>query len=83
MAEIVAESWIIQELSILMRIIMFCIHAVLANSEDPDQTPSSAASDLDLHCLPMSQNATLGLYWLNFGCAENRIQCRPLCSSET
>ena len=24
-----------------------------ANSEDPDQTPLSAASYLDLHCLPM------------------------------
>ena len=27
----------------------------LANSEDPDQMLSSAASDLGLHCLPMSQ----------------------------
>ena len=25
-----------------------------ANSEDPDQTPHYAASDLALHCLPMS-----------------------------
>ena len=25
-----------------------------ANSVDPDQTPQSAASDLGLHCLPMS-----------------------------
>ena len=25
-----------------------------ANSIDPDQTPRSAASDLDLHCLSMS-----------------------------
>ena len=25
-----------------------------ANSEDPDQTPPSAASDLGLHCLSMS-----------------------------
>ena len=25
-----------------------------ANSVDPDQTPHSAASDLGLHCLPMS-----------------------------
>ena len=28
---------------------------LLANREDPDQTPHSAASDLGLHCLPMSQ----------------------------
>ena len=25
-----------------------------ANSGDPDQTPSSAASDLGLHCLPIT-----------------------------
>ena len=25
---------------------------LLANSEDPDQTPRSAASDLGLHCFP-------------------------------
>ena len=35
-----------------------------ANSVYPDQTPRSAASDLDLHCLPMSKNGTLGLYGL-------------------
>ena len=27
---------------------------MLANSEDPDQTPQPALSDLGLHCLPMS-----------------------------
>ena len=31
-----------------------------ANSVDPDQTPRSTASDLGLHCLPMS------LLWVNF-----------------
>ena len=30
------------------------IHAFNAKSEDPDQTPCSAAFDLGLHCLPMS-----------------------------
>ena len=25
-----------------------------ANSADPDQTPQNAASDLDLHCLPLN-----------------------------
>ena len=30
------------------------IHVLNANSEDLDQTPRSAASDLGLHCLPMS-----------------------------
>ena len=32
---------------------------MLANSEDPDQTPRSAASDVGLHCLPMSQKWAL------------------------
>ena len=27
---------------------------VFANSGDPDQTPPSAASDLGLHCLPIT-----------------------------
>ena len=36
----------------------------IANSEDPDQTPRSAASDLGLHCLPMSQKWNAGLIWV-------------------
>ena len=32
-----------------------------ANSEDPGQTLRSVASDLGLHCLPMSLYGTLGL----------------------
>ena len=27
---------------------------LFANSGDPDQTPRSAVSDLDLHCLPIT-----------------------------
>ena len=27
---------------------------LFANSADPDQTPHSAASDLGLHCLPIT-----------------------------
>ena len=30
------------------------IHVLNANSVDPDQMPHSVASDLGLHCLPMS-----------------------------
>ena len=30
------------------------IHACSANSVNPAQTPCTAASDLGLHCLPMS-----------------------------
>ena len=33
----------------------FLFSIEIANSEDPNQTPCSAASDLGLHCLPMSQ----------------------------
>ena len=36
-----------------------------ANSVDPDQTPHSAASDLDLHCLQMSLLWDAGLKWVN------------------
>ena len=38
---------------------------MLANSVDPDQTPRSAASDLGLHCLPMSQKRDARLIWVN------------------
>ena len=34
---------------------------LIANSEDPDQTPRSAASDLGLHCLPIT-----GLKWVKY-----------------
>ena len=36
-----------------------------ANSEDPNQTPHSEASDLGLHCLPMSQKWGARLIWVN------------------
>ena len=36
-----------------------------ANSEDPDQTPGSAASDLGLHCLPMSHKKDARLIWVS------------------
>ena len=31
---------------------------------DPDQTPHSAASDLSLHCLPMSHRKDAWLLWV-------------------
>ena len=37
---------------------------LLANSEDPDQTPRSVASDLGLHCLPLSQKWDARLIWV-------------------
>ena len=41
------------------------IHVSNANSVNPDQTPRSAASDLDLHCLPMFLLWNAMLKWVN------------------
>ena len=38
---------------------------LLANSEDPDQTPRSAASDLGLHYLNMCQKWDARFIWVN------------------
>ena len=47
-------------------LIQILIEFLQANSGDSDQTPHFAASDLGLHCLPMShkKDASLGLYGL-------------------
>ena len=37
---------------------------LFANSGDPDQTPRSAASDLGLHCLPITLLGVSGLQWV-------------------
>ena len=37
---------------------------LFANSEDPDQTPRSAASDLGLHCLPITLLRISRLQWV-------------------
>ena len=41
------------------------ISCFIANSVDPDQTPRSAASDLGLHCLPLSLLWDATLKWVN------------------
>ena len=38
---------------------------LFANSGNPDQTPHSAASDLDLHCLPVTLLRVSRLQWVN------------------
>ena len=38
---------------------------LFANSGDPDQTPRSAASDLDMHCLPVTLLGLSRLQWVN------------------
>ena len=37
---------------------------LFANSEDPDQMPHSAASDLDLHCSPVICLGVSILQWV-------------------
>ena len=37
---------------------------LIANSEEPDQTPRFAASDQVLHCLPMSHRMYVRLIWV-------------------
>ena len=36
---------------------------MFANSEDPDQTPRSALSDLDLHSLPVNYLGVSSVQW--------------------
>ena len=44
------------------------IRVFTANRVDPDQTPHSAASDLDLHCLQMSFLRDAMHKWVKFLC---------------
>ena len=37
---------------------------LFTNSEDPDQTLHSAASDLGLHCLPITLSQVSRLQWV-------------------
>ena len=40
---------------------------LFANSGDPDQLPHSVASDLGLHCLPVTQLGVSRLHWVKGG----------------
>ena len=44
---------------------------LFANSGDPDQTPCSAASDLGLHCLPITLLRVSQLQWVKSYFREN------------
>ena len=46
---------------------------LLANSGNPDQTPRYVASDLDLHCLPLSHKKDARLIWANIFTREIRL----------
>ena len=37
---------------------------LFANRGDPDQTPCAAASDLGLHCLPITRLGVSSLQWV-------------------
>ena len=49
----------------LVLLFIIKVHVLNANSEDIDQTPHSAASDLGLHCLPMSILWDARHIWVN------------------
>ena len=42
-----------------------------ATSGDPDQTPRIAASDLGLHCLPLSNKKDARLIWVKVSTQTN------------
>ena len=48
---------------------------------DPDQMPRSAASDLGLHCLPMSKKWDARLIWVN-GSFLYTVRIGPVCSCD-
>ena len=50
----------------LRRLIWFCNGLVYRRCRNnPDQMPCYVASEIGLHCLPMSHKRTIGLYWLS------------------
>ena len=48
------------------------MNKLFANSEDLDQTPHSAVSDLGLHCLPITCLGVSGLQWANLLLISNK-----------
>ena len=47
---------------------------LFANSGDPDQTPHPAATDMGLHCLPITRLGISSLQWVNCVFVEISIQ---------
>ena len=56
---IIRNVWLV-----FLSLFFIYIPVLNANSVDPDQTPRSAASDLGLHCLPMSHLWDARLKWV-------------------
>ena len=55
---------------------------LFANSGEPDQTPRFAASDLVMHCLPMSRKKVAMLIWVNLNLASKCMQFFPIYFSD-
>ena len=53
-----------------------------ANSGKPDQKPRFAASDLVLHCLPMSHKKDTRLIWVKYNCVNSLRQTLPTLGPE-
>ena len=53
---------------------------LFANSGDPDQMPDSVASDLGLHCLPISLYGVSRLKWVNQIAKMSRAHLSLHCS---
>ena len=55
---------------------------LLANSEDPDQSPHSTVSDLGVHCLPITLLGVSRLQWVNeaylFGMRTKTFSCTDI-----
>ena len=47
---------------------------MLANSGEPDQTPRFAASDLVLHCLPMSHKKDTRPLWVKITLCKQLVE---------
>ena len=50
---------------------------LFANSGDPDQMLCSAASDLGLHCLPITLPRISRLQWINKKCLKKALLMGP------
>ena len=48
---------------------------LFANSEDPDQMPHSAASDVGLHCLSVTLLGVSRLQWAKDEPKQNLLMC--------
>ena len=62
-------------MNLFCRVYSILVEILLANNVDPDQTPNDVASDLGLHCLPLTfygfhvgGGRVVRKCWVNFQC---------------